>query len=91
MSAPAQGGGAPRGPTDAPEGTARTTVSVAVNGSTVVLPAGTTVRDLVERYWGAAGGVAVAVDGQIVSRSEWAAREVADGAAVEIVTAAAGG
>jgi sulfur carrier protein len=36
-------------------------------------------------------GIAVAVDGEVVRRSDWSATLVADGARVEIVTAAAGG
>jgi sulfur carrier protein len=36
-------------------------------------------------------GVAVAIDGEIVRRSEWSDTFIADGSAIEIVTAAAGG
>ncbi len=36
-------------------------------------------------------GVAVAVDGEIVRRSEWATTMVKDESSVEVVTAAAGG
>jgi len=36
-------------------------------------------------------GIAVAIDGEIVHRSEWTEVVVRDGARVEIVTAAAGG
>ena len=36
-------------------------------------------------------GIAVAVDGEVVARSDWSATRVRDGALVEIVTAAAGG
>jgi sulfur carrier protein len=36
-------------------------------------------------------GVAVAVDGEVVSRSAWSSTAVLDGATVEIVTAVAGG
>jgi sulfur carrier protein len=36
-------------------------------------------------------GVAVAVNGEVVPRSEWPASSLAAGARVEIVTAAAGG
>jgi sulfur carrier protein len=36
-------------------------------------------------------GVAVAVDGEVVPRSEWDARELPDGARVEVVGAIQGG
>jgi len=39
----------------------------------------------------AARGVAVAVDGEVVPRAEWASRPLADGARVEVLTAMQGG
>lgn len=36
-------------------------------------------------------GVAVAIDGEIVRRSDWSETLIADGSAIEIVTAVAGG
>jgi len=36
-------------------------------------------------------GVAVAIDGDIVRRSEWSDTSIVDGSAIEIVTAVAGG
>ena len=36
-------------------------------------------------------GVAVAVDGEVVPRAEWAATALADGARVEVLTAVQGG
>ena len=38
-----------------------------------------------------ARGVAVAVDGEVVPRAEWASRTLADGARVEVLTAMQGG
>jgi sulfur carrier protein len=38
-----------------------------------------------------ARGVAVAVDGEVVPRSEWGSRTLADGARVEVVGAIQGG
>ena len=38
-----------------------------------------------------ARGVAVAINGEIVRRSQWSSTQVLDGCIVEIVTAAAGG
>jgi len=50
-----------------------------------------TVAELVERLGIEARGVAVALDGEVVLRSNWTSTPVPDGAAVEIVTAVAGG
>jgi sulfur carrier protein len=50
-----------------------------------------TVADLLERLGIESRGVAVAVDGEVVRRGEWSTTSLHDGAAVEIVTAAAGG
>jgi sulfur carrier protein len=36
-------------------------------------------------------GVAVAIDGEVVRRSEWTETRINDGATIEIVTAVAGG
>jgi sulfur carrier protein len=36
-------------------------------------------------------GVAVAIDGEVVRRSEWSDTKFEDGSAIEIVTAVAGG
>jgi sulfur carrier protein len=38
-----------------------------------------------------ARGVAVAVDGEVVPRGEWGARQLHDGARVEVLTAMQGG
>ena len=66
---------------------------VELNGEDVELAAGATVGDALA----AAGvreparGVAVAVDGQVVRRSEWGTRTLADGESVEVVQAVQGG
>ena len=67
-------------------------MNVAVNGVERELPSGATVADVVrslvempER------GVAVALDGEVVPRSEWQATSVGDGQAVEVLRAAQGG
>ena len=75
--------------TDQDRGDARATATV--NGRPFDPGAGTTVADLVEEWCASPRGVAVAIDGDIVPRSAWAATPVTAGAAVEIVTAAAGG
>ena len=66
---------------------ARTTV----NGEPHEVGAGTTVAELVAAWCPSPRGVAVAVDGTVVPRSAWGSTVVDAGAAVEIVTAAAGG
>jgi len=50
-----------------------------------------TVLALMERRQIESRGVAVALDGEIVRRSEWSSTVVNDGSSIEIVTAAAGG
>jgi sulfur carrier protein len=50
-----------------------------------------TVDTLLARLSIQSRGVAVAIDGEVVRRSEWTATQVPDGCAVEIVTAVAGG
>jgi len=62
-----------------------------VNGEPHVTIAGATVADLVAVMCRSPRGVAVAVDGAVVPRSTWETTTIAPGAAVEIVTAAAGG
>ncbi|MCA1689530.1 MAG: sulfur carrier protein ThiS [Actinobacteria bacterium] len=50
-----------------------------------------TVGELVGSLGVGSRGVAVAVDGEVVPRSEWASRPLADGARVEVVNAVQGG
>ena len=52
---------------------------------------GLSVQALVERMVREPRGIAVALDGEIVRRSEWPSTIVHEGARIEIVTAAAGG
>jgi sulfur carrier protein len=60
---------------------------VRVNGEERDVPAGTTVAELVEP----ARGVAVALDGEVVPRSDWAATAIDDGQALEVLRAVQGG
>lgn len=66
---------------------------VVLNGEPREAPEGATVADLVV----AAGiepdrsGIAVALDGEVVPRSAWAATPVAEGSRVEVLQAVAGG
>lgn len=50
-----------------------------------------TVADFLARRGVPARGVAVALNGAIVSRSQWGVTVIPEGAEIEIVTAAAGG
>ncbi len=52
---------------------------------------GETVDELLARLEIEARGVAVAIDGEIVRRSDWPTTLVPDRSRVEVVTAAAGG
>jgi sulfur carrier protein len=66
---------------------------VIVNGAPREVPEGTTVTDLVVDLGLPAGGrgVAVAVDGEIVPRTEWPTHELPGSARVEVLTAMQGG
>jgi len=68
-------------------------VIVSVNGERRELAAGATVASVVELLDVAPGarGVAVALDGQVVTRSRWAETELGDGALIEVVAAIQGG
>ena len=64
-----------------------------LNGRAEELPDGATVADAV-RVAGVDGeprGVAVAVDGEVVRRTEWGSTELAEQQAVEVVRAVQGG
>ena len=50
-----------------------------------------TVAELLQRLSIETRGVAVAIDGDVVRRSEWSVQRVEDGGVIEIVTAVAGG
>ena len=66
---------------------------VIVNGERRELAAGATVASVVELLDVAPGarGVAVALDGEVVTRSRWAETELGDGALIEVVAAIQGG
>jgi sulfur carrier protein len=52
---------------------------------------GETVTEILLRRAIEPRGIAVALDGEVVRRSEWSSTVIPNGAAIEIVTAAAGG
>jgi sulfur carrier protein len=68
-------------------------VKLVVNGTERQMPDGLTVAALVESEGGTPGarGVAVAVDAEVVPRSEWEERELRGGERVEILAAIQGG
>lgn len=66
---------------------------VTINGELRELPAGATVASVVELLEAspAGRGVAVALDGEVVTRSRWTQAELTDGARIEVVAAIQGG
>ncbi len=66
---------------------------VELNGKGVELPDGATVEEAVEASGAERGasGLAVAVDGEVVPRAEWARTSIGDGQAIEVVSAIQGG
>ena len=68
-------------------------MTVELNGRAVSLPADATVAAAVAALDAgeARRGIAVAVDGTVVPRSEWDATELEDGQKVEVVGAIQGG
>jgi sulfur carrier protein len=68
------------------------TICVELNGSRADLEQGATVADAVEATGADSDrGVAVAVDGEVVPRSEWETTRLEDGQRVEVLRAAQGG
>jgi sulfur carrier protein len=68
-------------------------VLITLNGERRQLPAGATVASVVELLDVAtpARGVAVAVNGEVVTRGRWENTELPDGAQIEVVAAIQGG
>jgi sulfur carrier protein len=68
-------------------------VNVMVNGEPREVGAGATVASVVEMLDVAPGarGVAVALDGEVVSRGQWADTRLSEGSLVEVVAAIGGG
>jgi sulfur carrier protein len=66
-------------------------LSLTVNGEPRNAPAGATVRDLVELLQLDIGRIAVAVERDVVPRSEYARRVLRDGDRIEILEAVGGG
>jgi sulfur carrier protein len=68
-------------------------VIVTINGELRELPAGATVASVVELLEAspAGRGLAVALDGEVVTRARWRQAELTDGARIEVVAAIQGG
>jgi sulfur carrier protein len=66
-------------------------MNVTINGSVCTVAPGTTVAALVRELVDVDRGVAVAIDREVVARSEWEHISVTEGARIEVVTAVAGG
>jgi sulfur carrier protein len=68
-------------------------MNITVNGEARELGAGATVASVVEMLDVAPGarGVAVALNGEVVSRGRWADTQLSDGSTVEVVAAIQGG
>jgi sulfur carrier protein len=68
-------------------------MTVTVNGNPHPLQPGTTVATLLDTLDLQAGrrGIAVAIDAEVVPRTEWERTEVAEGANVEVLVAIQGG
>ncbi|MGL4306700.1 MAG: sulfur carrier protein ThiS [Mycobacteriaceae bacterium] len=65
-------------------------IGIVVNGKDEHVQRGVTVAELLELHKFPTSGVAVAVDGALVPRSQWHT-QLAEGCRVEIVTAVQGG
>ena len=66
-------------------------MNVLVNGEPTELAPGATVESVLETLDVPARGVAVAVDAEVVPRGEWSAKELDEGARVEVLRAIQGG
>lgn len=66
-------------------------MTVTVNGERWELPEQATLGQLLEQWGASAAGVAVAVDGAVVTRAAWPATTLSEGSAVEVLTAVQGG
>lgn len=64
---------------------------IEVNGADWTGSPGATVAQLVDEWCDSRRGVAVALNGEVVPKSQWESTRLTPGDQVEIVTAAAGG
>jgi sulfur carrier protein len=66
-------------------------VQVWINGEQRELTDGALVSDALTVLGAPENGVAVAVDGEVVPRTDWASVRLVDGARIEVLTAVQGG
>jgi sulfur carrier protein len=66
-------------------------MTVFLNGESTELADGASVLDALDALGAPRTGVAVAVDGSVVRRGDWAGTALAEGARVEVLTAVQGG
>ncbi len=66
-------------------------MTVLVNGEPRELSDAVTVAEIVRTFTDEERGVAVALDGEVVPRADWATTPVADGHRVEVLRAVQGG
>jgi sulfur carrier protein len=66
-------------------------MTIKLNGAVHDLTPGTTIAEAIARLATSSDGIAVAHNGEVVRRSDWAATTLADGDHVEVVTAHQGG
>jgi sulfur carrier protein len=69
------------------------TLTITVNGESRDMPTGATVATVVELFAAApqGRGVAVALEGEVVPRTDWSQTQLSDGDRVEVVAAVQGG
>jgi sulfur carrier protein len=66
-------------------------VKIELNGNAIELQSGASVAEAVAATGATGRGIAVAVDGEVVPRSEWEATAIREGQTVEVLQAVQGG
>lgn len=66
-------------------------ISITLNGTSREVPSNTTVESIVREITTATQGIAVAVDENVVRRTDWANTVLQSGARVDVLTAVQGG
>lgn len=66
-------------------------MEIKLNGEWTAFPDGVTVADVLDTTGGPRPGIAVAVDGVVVRRGDWATTAVPKGAVLDVLTAVQGG
>ena len=66
-------------------------MTIHVNGAARELAAGTTIADAIAQLGRVTDGIAVAHNGEVVRRHDWASTTLEDGDQIEVVTAHQGG